>query len=145
MKLSEIQSMWKVDCLINELNLGGEAANVPKLHSKYLELLLNSKLQLRKAESEYLRLRRNKKNWYLGELSEEELKELGWTPYLKKRPMKSDLDELISTDDEVIKQQDKYEYIKTMIFALDAIMKSISSRGWDIKTTLEYVKYTGGM
>jgi hypothetical protein len=144
MTLQEIQDEWKKDCLINELNLGGEAANVPRLHGKYLDLLMQTKKQARNCEGEYLRLRRNKKSWYLGELSEEELKALSWMPYLKKRPMKADLEELIASDEEVIKLQDKYDYLKNTIYCLESILVSVKSRGWDIKTAFEFVKFQSG-
>jgi hypothetical protein len=66
MKLSEIQEEWKVDSKINELELGREAVKVATLHSKYLTLLSNIKLQLRKAESDYNNMRRVKDKYYRG-------------------------------------------------------------------------------
>ena len=41
MKLSEIQSQWKSDSKINNLDLGSEAVKVATLHAKYLTLLSN--------------------------------------------------------------------------------------------------------
>ena len=145
MKMSEIQAMWEKDCTINQLNLGDAAANVPQLHAKYLGLLSNVKLQLRKTESDYLRLKKNKKAWYNGEMSREDLEMLGWEPSLKNKPLKSEMDEVIQTDDDVITFVDKYEYLKITASTLESIIKSIQSRGWDIKTTLEYMKFTSGV
>ena len=47
--LNELQSQWSEDCKIDELDLGSESTKTPVLHSKYVTLLSNSKLQLRKA------------------------------------------------------------------------------------------------
>jgi hypothetical protein len=69
MKLSEIQKEWEKDAPINELNLGTEATRVPILHSKYLSILGNSKLQLRKAESSYYNTRSLKYKYYRGEMT----------------------------------------------------------------------------
>ena len=144
MKLSEIQTMWEQDCVINQLNLGDAAASVPKLHAKYLGLLTNTKLQLRKLESDYLRLRKNKKSWYNGEMSREELASLGWEPSLKNKPLKGDMDEVIQTDEDVITFNDKYEYLKIMAYTLESIMKSIQSRGWEVKSAITWHTFTQG-
>ena len=60
MKLSELQEEWVKDAPIDQTNLGQEAARVPTLHAKYLSILSKTKLQLRKAESDYLNTRRMK-------------------------------------------------------------------------------------
>ena len=60
MKLTELQDEWERDAPIDITNLGKEASRVPILHSKYVTLLSRSKLQLRKAESDYLNTRRKK-------------------------------------------------------------------------------------
>ena len=51
MKLSDIQDEWKKDSIINQLELGNEAVKTATLHAKYLSILSNMKLQLRKTES----------------------------------------------------------------------------------------------
>lgn len=137
--------MWKIDATINPLNLGQASTAVPDLHAKYLEILMGFKLQLRKTESEYLHLRRQKRLWYSGEMGEQELKALEWPQYLKKKVLKSDMEETLATDDDIIKKQDLYDYVKNTVYALESILKSIASRGWDIKTALEYEKFVGGM
>jgi hypothetical protein len=144
MKLSEIQSEWEVDSKIDNLNLDGESLKVSRYHAKYLNLLSNSKLQLRKAESDYLRLHRNKARYYKGEMSKEELEELEWTQYLGPKLLKSDVGNMIETDDEVIRVLDKIEYYKTVVFQLEQILKSLASRSFDIRNSIEWLKYTNG-
>ena len=73
MTLAELQDLWKIDCQINVTDLGNEAANVPKLHAKYLQLLTSVRLKLRKVEVEYFQLRRAKEKYYRGEMTKEEL------------------------------------------------------------------------
>lgn len=145
MKLDEIQKMWADDCRIDETNLGSESARVPKLHAKYLNLLTNTKLASRKAESDYLRMRRNKYRYYRGELSREELDDLGWTQWQGVKPIKNEMDEFLATDTELIVLQDKLEYLRTVQYQLESIVKSISSRTWDIKSSIEWYKFTNGM
>lgn len=144
MKLSEIQDMWKEDCKINMTNLGQEAAHVPVLHAKYLALLTSTKLQLRKTEVDYLRLKKIKERYFRGELSKEELNELGWEQYLLNKPLKNEMDEFIKTDDDIIQCIDKIEYYKTLLYQLEQIIKSINSRTWDVKSAIEWYKFTNG-
>ena len=136
--------MWEQDCRIDETNLGRAAARVPELHAKYINILSTVKLQLRKAESDYLRLRKLKQAYYKGELSQEELSELGWEQYLHNRPLKNEMDEVINSDEDVIKIVDKVEYIKTILYQLEQIIRSINSRTWDIKSSIEWHKFTNG-
>jgi len=145
MKLSEIQEMWTVDCKIDQLNLGPESTKTPELHSKYLNLLSNSKLQLRKYEAEYFRLRGRKMKWYRGELSRQDLENLGWDQWLGNKPLKNELDDIIQCDDDIIKAQDKVEYIKATIYQLEQIIRSLNSRTWDIKSAIEWTKFTNGL
>jgi hypothetical protein len=145
MKLTEIQEAWARDCKIDETNLGHASAQVPMLHSKYLNLLTNSRLQLRKAESDLARLRRTKYRYYRGELSREELDELGWDQWQGVKPIKNEMDEFLATDDDLIAQTDRVEYFKTVYQQLESILKSISSRTWDIKSSIEWYKFSNGM
>jgi hypothetical protein len=144
MKLQEIQAMWAEDCKVDQTNLGRAAARVPELHAKYLNMLTSVRLQFRKAEADYLRLRKLKFKYYRGELTKEELAELGWDQYLNNRPLKNEMDEVMTTDDDIIQITDKVEYIKTVLYQLEQILKSINSRTWDVKSAIEWYKFTNG-
>lgn len=144
MKLQEIQEMWTGDCKIDHTNLGRSAARVPELHAKYLNMLSSVRLQYRKAEADYLRLRKLKMRYYRGELSKEELQELGWEQFLNNRPLKNEMEDIVTTDDDIIQIMDKVEYIKTIMYQLEQILKSINSRTWDIKSAIEWEKFTNG-
>lgn len=144
MKLNEIQTMWAEDCKVDQTNLGRAAARVPELHAKYLNMLTSVKLQLRKVEADYLRLRKLKMRYYKGELSKQELEELGWEQFLNNRPLKNEMDEVIASDDDMIQINDKMEYIRTVLYQLEQILKSINSRTWDVKSAIEWYKFTNG-
>ena len=145
MKLSELQEEWQKDAPINETNLGQEAARVPMLHAKYITILSKIKLQLRKAESDYLNNRRLKYKYYRGELTKEELEDSGWTQFQGNKPLKNEMDELLQCDKDLIELQDKHEYYKTVIYTLEQIIRSINSRTWDVKSSIEWTKFTNGM
>lgn len=144
MKLNELQDMWAEDCKIDQTNLGRSAARVPELHAKYLNMLTSVRLQYRKTETEYLHMRKLKTRYFRGELTREELTELGWEQYLNNRPLKNEIDDVLQTDDDVIRSIDRLEYYKTLMFQLEQILKSINSRTWDIKSSIDWYKFTNG-
>jgi hypothetical protein len=145
MKLTELQDEWSKDCKINELNLGQESIKTPNLHSKYLNFLSSTRLNLRKAESDYLNCRRKKYRYYRGEMTREELEEENWTQWQGNKPLKNEMDEFLTVDADLVQYQDKVEYFKTVLYQLEQIVRSINSRGWDIKNAIEWQKFTNGM
>jgi len=64
--------------------------------------------------------------------------------YLNARPLKNEMDDVMNTDDDVIRMTDKLEYLKTVMYQLEQIIKSINSRTWDIKSAIEWYKFTNG-
>tara|TARA_B100000085_G_scaffold42535_1_gene35603 strand:- start:4538 stop:4981 length:444 start_codon:yes stop_codon:yes gene_type:complete len=143
--LIELQSQWAEDCKLDELDLGSESTRTPVLHSKYVTLLSNSKLQLRKAVADLKRLESVKSDYYRGELSKEELDQLGWEPWRKNAVLRSDMRDQLDSDPDVIKQQDKVYYLETTVDFLDRVLRSLNSRGWDIKNAVEWNKLQSGL
>lgn len=145
MKISELQEMWSEDCKIDETNLGRESARVPTLHAKYINLLSSTRLNLRKAESDYYNCRRKKYRYYRGEMTKAELEDEGWTQWQGAKPLKNEIDEFLLGDEDLNRLTDKVEYFKTVLYQLEQIIRSINSRTWDIKSSIEWQKFTNGL
>lgn len=145
MKLSEIQESWNEDSKIDETNLGREAIRTPTLHSKYLTFISKAKLLHRKAQADYFNVRRMKYRYYRGELTRQELQVMGWEQYQGNKPLKNEMDEFLQCDKDLIDLQDKIEYHQTVIYTLEQILRSINSRTWDIKSGIEWNKFSNGM
>ena len=143
--LQELQTMWQEDCKIDELNLGQESTRIPELHSKYLNHLTTFRLQCRRAQSELYKMRRNKWKYFRGELSQQELNDLGWDQYLGNAPLNNQMNDFLDTDEDVIKLTDKLEYLNTCMSLCEGAMKSINSRSFDIKNAIEWSKFTNGL
>jgi hypothetical protein len=143
-KLNELQEDWKQDAEINQLDLGRSSSEVPLLHAKWLERLSQSKLLLRMATAKYLRLRRDKARYYNGEMTRDELQERGWQQYQGVKPLKSAMNEILQTDEDLIIQEDKVAYLETNVQFLESVMKSINSRTWDIKNSIDFAKLQAG-
>ena len=125
--------------------MGKESTKTPELHAKYLNHLSTARLQLRKANTSLTKLKRIKSQYFRGELSREELNALGWDQYLGNKPLKSEIYEYLEADDDIIQQADKLEYIQTTVDYLDRVLRAIQSRGWDIKNSIEWTKFTNGL
>ena len=101
-------------------------------------------MKLTKQRAEFHQLRRLKIRYYNGELGREELEEQGWEQYQGVKPIKSAQDDLLHGDDDLIKHTVRISYLEDMVYATESIMKSISSRGWDIKNSIEWKKFISG-
>jgi len=142
--LEEIKEMWKEDCKIDPTRIVDVMVGIPNLHSKYLDILSSLKLKYRKADSDLLRLRRNKVRYYRGEMTKGELDRLGWEQWQGVKPLKSDLEDLITTDEDIILKQDQIEYFKVCMDTVEMIMRSIHSRGYDMGTLTKYLIFQSG-
>ena len=143
--LDKLQTMWREDAKIDDIELGKEALNVANLHAKYITILSTAKLNLRKEQSDHAKLRRYKWRYYRGELTQKELNDLGWEQWQGAKPLKNEMDEQLEGDFDLIKKRDKVAYWETVVSFLEYVMRSINSRGWDIKNAIEWKKFEAGM
>lgn len=145
MTIDEIQEMWASDCEIDDNYLGENATATPKLHSKYLKLLLNTKLKHTKLASDHNILRKQKFRYYRGELSRDELADLGWDQWQGVKPLKNEMDEFLQGDTDLNKIRVRIEYLEAMIYQLESIMSQIKARDWQIKTAVEWKRFLAGV
>jgi hypothetical protein len=145
MNIEEIQQMWEQDSVIDDNHLGEASTETAKVHSKYIKLMVGVKLKLTKARGDYNILRKNKFRYYRGELSREELAELGWQPYQLIKPLKNEMDEFLQGDQDLIALNTKIEYLETMGYLLEGILGQIKARDWQLKNGIEWKKFLAGM
>jgi hypothetical protein len=144
MTLDEIQDNWEIDCDIDNNHLDTESVKTAKLHAKYIRLLVDAKLRISKLRTEYLELKKTKFRYYRGELSRQELNDLGWEQWQYAKPIKNEMEQLLDGDTDIVKLKMKIEYIETMIYLLESILKSISDRTWSIKNSISFKQFLAG-
>lgn len=142
--LEEILDMWEKDCQIDDNHLDQSSTDSPKLHSKYIRLLTEAKLKSTKLGIDYANLRKLKFRYYRGEMSREELAELGWSQWQGNKPIKSEMDEFLKGDTDLTKIQSRLDYLKVMIETLESIMTEIKGRAWTIKNTIAWKQFIAG-
>ena len=145
MNIEQLQEAWDIDCQIDDNYLGETTIATPKLHAKYLKLLVNVKLKHTKLQSDYNLLRKNKFRLYRGELSRDELTNLAWEQWQGVKPLKNEMDEFLSGDTELNTLRVKIDYLETMIYFLESVLGQIKARDWQIKTAVEWKKFLAGM
>ena len=145
MTIDEIYEMWAIDSNIDENFLGETTIATPKLHAKYVKLLVNTKLKHTKYQSDYNLVRKNKFRYYRGELSRQELQDFGWEQWQGVKPLKNEMDEFLKGDSDLNTLQVKIDYLESMIYLLESILGQIKARDWQIKTAVEWKKFLAGM
>lgn len=143
MTIEEIQDAWMADSVVDPIRLDDESLNIPKLHSKYFNILNHEKRILIKSERILKNLKKDKLRYYLGDMDLEELRSLGWAPFGKKI-MKSEKDFYVDTDSEVIELVEKMELQRVKVEFLTSIVTSINNRNFSIKNAIDYRRFVAG-
>jgi hypothetical protein len=145
MNIEQIQDMWETDAEIDDNYLGENSTATPKLHAKYIKLLVQAKLKLTKVQSDYNLMRKAKFRYYRGEMSREELTDLDWTQWQGVKPLKNEMDEFLTGDGDLNTLRVKIDYLETMIYLLESILGQIKARDWQIKSGIEWKRFLAGM
>lgn len=144
MNIEQIKQLVEQELGIDPTELGDESLRVPKLHSKFMNIFHDESLLLRKYESEWRTLRKQKWEYYNGKMSQEDLKELGWEPF-GHRILRQDIDIYMDSDPDMSKLNAKIELQKAKVDYLDATIKSINNRQWMIRNAIEWKKFMSGV
>jgi hypothetical protein len=140
MNIEEIQELWETDSKIDPDNLHNESLKIPSLHSKYYNIYNNILLLKKMEENKYKILKKEKWLYYSGKADPDVYKN---NPFDHK-VLKPDIDKYMDADDDLIKSVSKLEYYQTMLSFLDSIIKTILNRTYQIKTAIEYMRFTAG-
>ncbi len=139
MNLETIQRSWEKDSLIDDVLLDEASLATPRLHAKYLSMFNDVKLLLIKAQQELKLVKHKQYLYYSGKNVPEDAEPLNY------KIMKSDVPNWVSIDEKVMRCEAKVEYNQTMLDALSEIMKQINNRGFQIKNTIEWRRFTNGI
>ena len=142
MTLSEIQQRVKRDLKINDMELDIEALRIPSLHSKYLQLLTEHSLLLKKTRAEYAVLRRDMWIHFAGMAGDNHYKK---NPFPIELKTKAEVDTFIDADEESKELKGKVDYYETVVEYLQEVVKSISNRSFQIKNAIEWRKFEAGV
>ncbi|MGA1048857.1 MAG: recombination mediator protein UvsY [Minisyncoccia bacterium] len=141
MNLDEIQEMWQRDSVIDPDNLHDESLKIPQLHSKYYTLYNTITLLREKARDTYNKVRLERYNYYTGKAPAEVYVE---EPFPYKVREKDAIQRHMDADERLNKIDMKIRYYDTMLKFLEEIIRMISNRTYQIKNSIEFLKFTAG-
>jgi hypothetical protein len=144
MKLEEISQEWIKDAKIDTTELDIESIKIPQLHSKYLKIYFEERRRLKALEFQSKEMYLNKYEYYNGRLSDEELQNLNWEPFMK-RLMKNEVDLYLESDKDIIGNNMRIVNQKEKLDMLEEILKNLNQRNFQIKNAIDWKKFTQGV
>lgn len=140
--LEHVLKNWETDTDIDQTEPGKELLKIPKLHNKYLAILTKHKIASKKAQFDYLRMRKVKWEYYTGKMSQEELQSYGWEPF--QFTLKSDITTYLEADGDLIKLLEKKVYHEETISVLESILNELKNRHWELKSFIDWERFISG-
>ena len=137
----ELLAQWESDAEIDKINLDDSALHIPKLHHKYLRMLMDTKAKKIAFIHRLEDLKKEKELYYSGQATADVYKE---KPFDLKLKTRGGIEKHVNTDPEVVKLSQRIEYMDVLIEGMNHIMTQIQWRNQHIKNALEHMKFTSG-
>ena len=144
MNHNDLMESWATDSKLNPTMLLEQMYAHPILHSKYLQILQDYKLNQRRLVLKLQSERAFMTRYYNGELSKEELEAADLKQYLFKRPLKSELEGLLDASPTIQKLQEQLHYLEILISSAESIMKDIGNRYYLFRNLVEHTRFLSG-
>lgn len=142
-KLDELLEMWRKDSEIDRTEPGKALLDIPKLHSKYLNILSNHRLLSKEAEFKYNKWKKIKWEYYTGKLDDDELKKYGWEPF--PLVLKTDLGTYLDSDEDLNKFSAQKIFHDEIVDVCQAILKELNSRTFQLRDFIAWERFIQGV
>jgi len=137
-----IKSMWEKDSHIDIDNLHEESLKIPVLHAKYYDIYNSLVLLKTKAEQQRKNIRHERYEYYSGKADPDVyIKD----PFPKKVRDKDAMQKYLDADEKLSTVSMKIEYYQVMINYIDSILKQVSNRTYQIKNSIEFLRFSAGL
>jgi len=141
-KLDELLQAWANDSIIDRTEPGKALIEIPKLHSKYLNILSHHRLQAKDAEFKYNRMKKLKWEYYTGKLDDDDLKRHGWEPF--PFTLKADISYYLESDEDINKYLASKLLHEEIVDVCNAILKELNNRAWELKSFIDWERFIQG-
>jgi len=142
-KLDDLLAEWAKDSNIDRTEPGKALLDIPKLHSKYLNILSAHRLSIRDAEFKYNRMKKVKWEYYTGKLGDDDLKKYGWEPF--PFVLKSDITTYLEADEDLSKYLAQRLMHEEIVEVCQSIMKELSARTFQLRDFISWEKFIQGV
>ena len=142
-QLEELLEMWRQDAEIDRTEPGKALLDIPKLHSKYLNILSKHRLLSKESEFKYNKMKKIKWEYYTGKMDDDELKKYGWEPF--PFVLKSDINTYFDSDEDLNKYQAQKIMHDEIVDVCTAILKELNNRAWELRSFIDWEKFIQGV
>ncbi len=140
--LPTLQQIWQKDSKIDIDNLHTESLNIPVLHAKYYDIYNNFMLLRKKAEQQKKNTRHERYEYYSGKADPDVyIKD----PFPKKIRDKDTMNKYLDADERLSNVSMKIEYYDVILRYIEEILKQIGNRTYQIKNSIEFMRFTSGL
>ena len=142
-KLDELLVMWSKDSEIDRTEPSKELINIPKLHSKYLNILSRHRMLAKEIEFKISKMKRLKWEYYTGKLDQATLKANGWEqfPYV----LKSEVTTYLDSDEDINRLIAIKKIHEEIIEVCNSIMKELNSRTFQLRDFIVWERFIQGI
>jgi hypothetical protein len=142
-KLDELLEEWRKDADIDRTEPGKALLDIPKLHSKYLNILSRHRLLSKEAEFKYNKMKKLKWEYYTGKLDDDDLKNYAWDPF--PYVLKSDLSTYMESDEDLNKYSAQKIMHDEIVEVCTAILKELNSRTFQLRDFIAWERFIQGV
>jgi hypothetical protein len=142
-KLDELLTMWAKDAEIDRTEPGKALLDIPKLHSKYLNILSNHRLLSKQSEFRYNQMKKLKWEYYTGKMDDDDLKKYGWEPF--PFVLKSDITTYLEADEDLNKFLAQKRLHDEIVEVCQSIMKELSARTFQLRDFIAWERFIQGV
>jgi hypothetical protein len=142
-KIDDLLAEWAKDSVIDRTEPGKALLDIPKLHSKYLNILSTHRLLIRDSEFKYNRMKKIKWEYYTGKLDDDQLAKYGWEPF--PFVLKSDITTYLDADEDLSKYLAQRRMHEEIVEVCMSIMKELGARTFQLKDFISWEKFIQGV
>jgi len=142
-QLEDLLEMWRQDSDIDRTEPGKALLDIPKLHSKYLNILSQHRLLSKQAEFKYNKMKKLKWEYYTGKLDDDDLKKYGWEPF--PFVLKSDITTYLESDEDINKHLASKVMHDEVVDVCGSILKELNSRTYQLRSFIDWEKFIQGV
>ena len=142
-KIDDLLAEWAKDSVIDRTEPGKALLDIPKLHSKYLNILSTHRLLIRDSEFKYNRMKKIKWDYYTGKLDDDQLAKYGWEPF--PFVLKSDITTYLDADEDLSKYLAQRRMHEEIVEVCMSIMKELGARTFQLKDFISWEKFIQGV
>ena len=140
--LDDILKLWNTDSEMDSTEPSKEILKIPKLHNKYLTILTEHKVAEKKANFDYLKMKKIKLEYYSGKMDKDDLEKYGWQQF--RFTLKSDMSVYLEADSDLIKLLEKRMYHEEICSVVESIMNELKQRAWQLKSYIQWEMFVAG-